>query len=219
MNEIKPNIDVWLIEDDATFRRSLSRAVNRSTGMTCVHDFGSYELAAPQFDCTDAPDVILLDVGLPGVDGIAALAEIRKKAPNAKVVILTAFDDDDKIFRAVCMGASGYLLKTSNIGDIEAAIGQASQGGAPMTPSVARRVLELLSLQGSRRVASSDPALTDRERDVLELMAQGLIKKEIAVQLNVSIHTVSTHLRNIYDKLHVNTNTAAVAKAIRKGIV
>lgn len=219
MNELGSNITVWLIEDNATFRRSLSRAINRSTGMTCECDCGSYETAEAEFGRRDAPDVVLLDVGLPGIDGIAALPKIREQAPDAKVVILTVFDDDDKIFRAVCAGASGYLLKTSGIGEVASAVQQAAEGGAPMTPSVARRVLELLSKQASHTIMRSDPGLTNREREVLELMVEGLIKKEIAVRLEVSVHTVSTHLRSIYEKLHVNTNTAAVAKAIRERLI
>lgn len=219
MNSPHTNISVWLIEDNTTFRRSLSRVINRSKELSCVKEFSSFEEADFFLNAKELPDVILLDIGLPGMNGIDALGEIRIKAPHVKVVVLTAFDDDDKIFRAICAGASGYLLKTSSVGAVASAIQEAFEGGAPMTPLVAHRVLQLLSRSSLSRIVKKPSPLTNREKQVLELLVDGLIKKEIATQLGVSIHTVSTHLRKIYEKLHVSTNTAAVAKAIREGII
>ncbi len=213
------NIEVWLIEDNASYRRSVARAIDSEAGMTCNGDFDSFEAARERFESGDGPDVVLLDVGLPGIDGIEALGEIRKLHAAANVIILTVFDDHDKIFRALCAGASGYLLKTSKVEEIAAAIRQAMEGGAPMTPKVASRVLKFFSKQPAARKENSGYDLTAREQEILALMSEGLIKKEIADRLDISSHTVSTHLRSIYEKLHVNTNTGAVAKAIREEII
>lgn len=214
-------IAIWLIEDNASYRRNLARAIGRIEGMTCPRQFATLEEALPALDeVGEPPRVLLLDVGLPGLDGIAGLAMVRERSSRTRVVILTVFDDDDKIFRAVCGGASGYLLKTSKIAEIAEAIRQVVEGGAPMTPKVARRVLDLFS-----RMAASPPApgggygLTDREAEVLQLMVEGLTKKEIAARLGLSVHTVNAHLRSIYEKLHVNTNTGAVAKALRERLI
>lgn len=213
------NIVVWLIEDNASYRRSVARAIDSEAGMICGGDFDSFEAARQQFESAGDPDVVLLDVGLPGMDGIEALGEIRKLHAAANVIILTVFDDHDKIFRALCAGASGYLLKTSKVEEIADAIRQAREGGAPMTPKVASRVLEFFSKQPAARKKNSAYDLTAREQEILALMSEGLIKKEIADRLDISSHTVSTHLRSIYEKLHVNTNTGAVAKAIREKII
>ena len=135
-------------------------------------------------------------------------------------MILTVFDDADKILRAVCSGASGYLLKTSGVEEIAEAIRQVMEGGAPMTPKVAKRVLDLfVKTESQQPQQSEDYRLTDREKDILRLMVEGLIKKEIADRLDISVHTVSTHLRSIYEKLHVNTNTGAVAKALKEDLI
>lgn len=137
-------INVWLVEDSAMFATSVRRVVNGLDGMTCGGLFTSVETAFAALHKSAPPDVILLDVQLPGMDGIAALATFRELAPEAQVVILTVFDDPDKIFRAVCVGASGYILKSSGIDQIGQAIQQVVAGGAPMTPEVAQRVLDTL---------------------------------------------------------------------------
>lgn len=213
---------VWLVEDNEGFRTSVQRVVNHLDDMLCDSTFASVEDAFEALDANaEAPDVILLDVQLPGIDGITALASFRERAPEARILILTVFDDTDKIFRAVCAGAAGYMLKSAGIDEIGVAIRQALEGGAPMTPKVARKVLDVftnLELEGEQEPANSYN-LTGREQDILRLMADGLIKKEIAERLEISVHTVSTHLRSVYEKLHVNTNTGAVAKALREGII
>jgi DNA-binding NarL/FixJ family response regulator len=189
--------------------------------MRCERDFGSFEESQMALG-GKPPDVLLLDVGLPGINGIEALAHIHQIAPSTRAVILTVFDDAEKIFQAICAGASGYLLKTSAIDEIADAIRQVMEGGAPMTPKVAKMVIDLFGKMGKTRrqpTGSDDYDLTPREKDILELMVEGLIKKEIADRLDLSVHTVSTHLRSVYEKLHVNTNTGAVAKAIREGII
>ncbi|MFN9459195.1 MAG: LuxR C-terminal-related transcriptional regulator, partial [Acidobacteriota bacterium] len=174
---------------------------------------------APLVHDPTLPDVILLDVGLPGLDGISAIARIRALHPGAKILILTVFDAPQKIFAAICAGAAGYLLNTASIAEVAEAIRQAVDGGAPMTPRVAKLVLERFSSMAAHALRSPDYSLTDREREVLEFMVQGLIKKEIAARLHVSVHTVATHIRRVYEKLQVTTNTAAVSKALREGLV
>jgi DNA-binding NarL/FixJ family response regulator len=129
------------------------------------------------------------------------------------------FDDADKIFRAVCAGASGYVLKSAGIDQIGAAIRQVMEGGAPITPEVARKVLDAFARIAPVPEMNEDYHLTTRERDILRLMADGLVKKEIGKLLNISVHTVATHLQRVYTKLHVTTNTGAVAKALREGII
>lgn len=214
-------ITVWLVEDNAAFRKSVARAIESTEGMECTGDFGDFETAEAELQKGEAkPTMVLLDVGLPGLNGIDALSRIRELAPETRSVILTVFDDDDKIFRAICAGASGYLLKSSRVEAIADAIFQVAEGGAPMTPTVARRVLDLFTKRDTRRPGGNDDYnLTDREQDILRLMADGLIKKEIADSLDISVHTVSTHIRSIYEKLHVNTNTGAVAKAIKEDLI
>jgi DNA-binding NarL/FixJ family response regulator len=151
------------------------------------------------------------------MDGISAISLFKEAAPAVCIVILTVFEDHRKVFRALCAGASGYLLKTAPAERIAEAIADAVAGGAPMSPSVARAVL-------GRFVELAAPGkntyeLSERERDVLELMTQGLVKKEIADRLTLSPHTVNTHLKNIYVKLHVGTRGAAVAKALKERLV
>jgi DNA-binding NarL/FixJ family response regulator len=212
-------INVWLVEDNALFGMGIQRVVNSLEGMTCGGNFTSAEVAFAALGTSSPPDVILLDVQLPGLDGIQALATFRELAPDARVVILTVFDDADKIFRAVCAGASGYVLKSSGIDQIGQAIEQVVAGGAPMTPEVARKVLDAFANRVPVPETSDDYQLTERELDILRLLADGLVKKEIADRLDITLNTVSTHLRKVYTKLHVGTNTGAVAKALRERII
>lgn len=215
------DIRVWLIEDSEIYRKGLARAINTAEHMSCEKQFNKAEDALSELKSQQAPDVIFLDVGLPGMSGLEALEIIRKTNPEICVVILTVFDDSDKIFKAICLGARGYLLKTGPMNTVVEAVIQAADGGAPMTPDVASRVLTLFSDMATDQQPSdqNDYGLTVREKEVLEHLAEGLVTKEIADQLSVSAYTITNHLRNIYTKLHVNTNTGAVAKAIREGLI
>ena len=212
-------IRVWLVEDNEVFRRNVQRVINGFDGMVCDGSFDSAEATFAALQSHPAPDVILLDVQLPGVDGIAALGKFKEVIPDTRVIILTVFDDADKIFRAVCAGASGYVLKASGTDKIGESIRQVMGGGAPMTPQVAKKVLDAFANSDLLPGAKGDYGLTAREQEILRLLAEGLLKKEIADALSISVNTVSTHLRRVYDKLHVNTNTGAVAKALREGII
>jgi DNA-binding NarL/FixJ family response regulator len=205
------------VEDNATFATGVQRVIGSLGGMACTGNFRSSELAFEALDNGEIPDVVLLDVQLPGMDGIGALSVLKKRVPELQAIILTVFDDADKIFRAVCAGASGYILKSSGSGAIGEAIRQVMEGGAPMTPGVARKVLDAFA--GLEHGRGNNYHLTDREREILRLMADGLVKKEIADSLGISIHTVSTHIQRVYEKLHVSTNTGAVAKALREHLI
>jgi DNA-binding NarL/FixJ family response regulator len=207
---------IWIIEDHNAFRRTLVRVMNAEDDLQCTRDFDSCEkaLAAPAQD--DMPDLVLLDVGLPGMSGLDGIRLIKERYPKALVIILTVFEDDDKVFSAICAGAAGYLLKTSSAAEITQAVRDALDGGSPMTSRIARRVLDMFSKLAPKQ---GDYGLSDREKEILQLMVIGLIKKEIADRLALSIHTVDTYLRRIYEKLEVNTRTGAVAKALKEGLV
>jgi len=211
-----PPVSVWLIEDNQNFRTTLSRVVNGMVGMKCTNQFSNAEDALDALHAGAVPDVVLLDVGLPGLNGIDAIKQIKTLSPMTRIVMLTVFDDHEKVFKAVCAGASGYLLKPSNTASIIRSIKEAISGGAPMTPQVAKSVLDMLS---GRATPKPVQILTNREQSVLRLMSQGQGMKGIAEELDLSYHTVDSHLRNIYAKLHVHTSTAAVAKAVKEGLL
>ena len=207
---------LWIVEDHAAFRRTLVRVLNAEPDLQCSRDFDSCEKLFMALGKPDAPDLILLDVGLPGMSGLDGIRLIKERAPKALVVILTVFEDDDKVFQAICAGAAGYLLKTSSGTDITQAVRDALAGGSPMNPRIARRVLDMFSKLAPKQ---NDYGLSEREKEILLLMTTGLIKKEIADKLTLSVHTVDTYLRRIYEKLAVNTRTGAVAKALKEGLV
>ena len=206
-------INVWLVEDNETYRGAIARALDHAPGLRCTGAFGSCETALDRLREDHPPEVILLDIGLPGLSGLDGIEQFKALSPTTHIIILTAFEDTDKIFRAICAGASGYLLKTSAAGVIAQAIREVLGGGAPMTPQIAKSVLSLFA-----RLAGPPPehGLSKRERETLEFLVEGLATKEIADRLDLSIHTVDTHLRNIYTKLHVHSSTGAVAKAIKE---
>jgi DNA-binding NarL/FixJ family response regulator len=210
---VRAPVSVWLVEDNHTFRNTVARVLDGVESVECSRHFSNAEDALDAMAGGGVPDVILLDVELPGQDGIAAVQRIKSLSPSTRVVMLTVFDDHEKVFKAICAGASGYLLKTSPVDRIVESIHEALAGGAPMTPRVAGSVLQMFSKMARPR---QDYGLTQREQSILELMTQGFIKKEIADRLSLSYHTVDTHLRNIYTKLHVHSRTGAVAKALNE---
>lgn len=208
---------VWIVEDHEDCQRMVARVINRTATMRCAHAFSSCEDALATLTREPAPDVVLLDVGLPNMNGIQGIREIKTRSPSTHVVMLTVYDDHEKVFNAICAGASGYLLKTADDQAIIGAIQDVLNGGAPMNPRVARMVLEMFARQSIPM--KRDYGLSLRENQILELMSRGLIKKEIADQLNLSYHTVDNHLRSIYTKLHVHTRGGAVAKAFSERLV
>jgi len=209
-------INLWLVEDNDTFRDSLARALEKTGDFRCTGGFTNCEAALAAARGGNGPHVILLDVGLPGMDGITGLRLLREALPATSLLILTVFEDDDKIFRAICAGASGYLLKTAPVRDIAAAIHDTLDGGSPMNSRIARRVLAMFSKFAPEQ---KDYGLTAREKEILQHMVAGCIKKEIADRMGLSVHTVNTHMRHIYEKLHVTTGTGAVAKALQERLL
>jgi DNA-binding NarL/FixJ family response regulator len=216
--KVAEKIAVWIIEDHDDCRRMVARVINAAKDMHCPRGFSSVEdaLTALEKGSDTAPRVVLTDVGLPGMNGIAGVREIKSRSPSTDVIVLTVYDDHDKVFQAICAGASGYLLKSASGETIIAGIQEVLHGGAAMNPRVAKLVLEMFARANPLPQQKEDYGLTEREKEILELMVKGLIKKEIADRLSLSYHTVDNHLRNIYSKLHVNTRGGAVAKAVQE---
>ena len=219
MNTSAPasEISVWLIEDNADFREVVAWQINQIAHLRCARTFGACEEALSALTSELAPQVILCDVGLPGMDGITGINAIKELSPATHIIMLTVHDDHRKVFGAICAGASGYLLKDAPEETIASAIHDVLNGGAPMNPRVARLVLQRFAHQNA--TPKADYGLSAREREILELMVKGLIKKEIAERIGVSYHTVNNHLRSIYEKLHVHTRGGAVAKALREKLL
>lgn len=163
------------------------------------------------------PDVVLMDIDMPQVNGVEAVRRIRRIEPALPVIMLTVFDDNENIFNAICAGASGYILKRYASVEIPSAIRNVLSGGAPMTGSVARKVLQMIPV--ARSSEQEKTALSEREKEILQLLVQGFSYKMIAAQIKVSLDTVRFHIKKIYDKLHVHSATEAVSKAIKDGLV
>jgi len=215
-------MNVWLIEDDALFRSTVAAVIDAADGMTCSGQFRSFEeaLEAGAADASAWPQVLLLDIGLPGMSGVEGIAHVREASPGTEIVILTVHEDSDKIFEAIRSGASGYVLKPSNAAGLEHAVRAAHRGESPITPRIARRVLEQFA--GAKKMQASDAGgyrLSAREQEVLQLMVDGRTKKEMAGVLHLSIHTIDQHVRNVYSKLEVHSRGRAVAKAVGERLV
>ncbi|GAA5483297.1 response regulator transcription factor [Haloferula sargassicola] len=219
MNEESSNstIRIWLLEDHPQFAKQMTRLISAEDDLDCEKVFTHpNELYSEINFGTPLPDLMIFDLGLPGKDGLQVLREVKEKYPQQKIVILTAFDDRERVYRALCNGASGYLLKTAEPDDIVNGIRDVMHGAAPLSGAIASMILDGFAKLGP--VEETEP-LTNREEEVLRAMVRGLIKKEIADELDISLHTVDMHLRSVYRKLHVRTQTEAVSKAIRKGLV
>jgi DNA-binding NarL/FixJ family response regulator len=204
---------VWIIEDHNLLRATLAEIIE-GAGVGEATVFASCETALAVDEA--APDAIVLDIGLSGMSGIAGIRHFKERFPASEIVMFTVFDDREKIFEALCAGASGYLLKSESPARIAAAVREVLAGGSPMTPEIARLVVARFS---QLQPAGSEVCLSEREEEVLRCLVDGLAKKEIADRLDLSIHTVDNYVRRIYRKLHVNTLGGAVAKALREGLV
>jgi DNA-binding NarL/FixJ family response regulator len=210
-------IPVWLIEDHAEFRHMVAWQINQIGDLHCARAFSTCEDALEALQQGPVPRVILCDVGLPGMNGIDGISAIKAIVPSAYIIMLTVHDDHHKVFGAICAGASGYLLKDASEETITNAIHEVVNGGAPMNPRVARLVLERFAQENA--APRNSYGLSAREKEILELMVEGFIKKEIAGRLGISYHTVNNQLRSIYDKLHVHTRGGAVAKALKERLL
>ena len=207
---------VWIIEDNRTFLRGLTKALSLPPYLHQTAGFETCEEAIAALSSQPAPQVILLDLGLPGMDGITGLGRLKSLSPATSILILTVFEDDDKILRTICAGASGYLLKSQPVASVAEAIDQAIAGGSPMNPRVASRVLTMFAkLSPVKR----DFGLTEREQEVLKCMAAGLNRKQIPEATKLNPHTADYVIRCIYKKLHVNCATAAVSVAVRERLI
>lgn len=210
-------LSVWIIEDDELFRNTILSFLNQSPGIRCERAFSSCEEALKILEKEYAPEVMLMDIGLPGgMDGIEGVKRIKAISPATDIIMLTIHEEDDKVFKAICSGANGYLLKSSTSEEIITSIKEVLGGGAPMNAQIARKVLEMFA---SLAAPKSDYGLTDREREILRLMTDGLTKKVIAERLFVSYFTIDTHLKNIYAKLHVHSGRGAVAKVLKEHLL
>ena len=217
MNEKPKPSKIWILEDHQVFAKQIRRLIDGEDDLECAYHFASPDEFFEKLDYTsDYPDVLLLDLGLPKMDGLEVLVKVRQRLPNLKVLILSAFDDRERVYRAICNGASGYLLKTADPDEILAGIHDVIHGAAALSSAIATMILNGFSKHGP--VEEVEP-LTNREEDVLKALVKGYSKKEIADELSISAHTVDMHLRSVYRKLHVRTQTEAVSKALRQGIV
>ncbi|HEY0975853.1 MAG TPA: response regulator transcription factor [Flavobacteriales bacterium] len=211
-------IRVIAFDDNKDLREMLRMLVDTQPDMVCaaVHA----DLDQLQRDIAAArPDVIVMDIQMPGMDGIEGVKAIKARYPDARILMQTVFEDEDKVFDAICAGANGYILKTADPLDIVKAIRDAYNGGSPMTPSIAAKVLARYRGLEGKPAPSPDYRLSDREKDVLGLLVKGRSYKMIADDLGISYHTVDSHIRKIYEKLHVGSGTEAVSKAIKDGLV
>ena len=212
-----PNpIKVAIIEDRREIREGLAVLINGTPGYDCVGTYRSMEEALDRIG-HNLPNVALLDIGLPGMSGIEGLKILKARYPNMLLLILSVYDDDERIFDAMCAGASGYLLKKTPPLKLLEGLKEAVEGGAPMSPEVACRVLSLF--RDIRPPERADYDLTPHELRLLKLFVKGHNYKTAAKELGVTVHTISFHLRSIYEKLQVHSKSAAVAKALENRLI
>ncbi|CAN5388045.1 response regulator transcription factor [soil metagenome] len=202
-------IKVVIYEDDTAFRETLSILVKGTDGFQLLGAFENCNNTA-QHMIKLQPDVVLMDINMPGTNGLQGLSIIRGNSPDTNVLMFTVFDDNENIFQAICNGASGYLLKKTPPGKILEAIEEVHHGGAPITSSIARKILQMFPKTPAR--SAEIDKLTNREQEILQLLMKGFSYKMIAAELTVSIETIRTHIKRIYEKLHVHSASEAIAK-------
>ncbi len=202
-------IKVGIVEDNRTLREGFETLINRTDDMQCICTCSTVDEALKQIPAA-RPDVVLMDIQLPDGTGIECTGQIKEQMPKTQVVVVTVYEDSDRIFRALQAGACGYLLKRANPERIIEAIRQANDGDVPMTPEIARKVIGQFREQA--RTASEVENLTPRENEVLEHVMHGLTNKEIADRMGVTVAAVKFHLQHIYEKLHVHSRTEAALK-------
>ena len=210
-------IRVALFDDNKDLRDMFRMLVDAQPDMVCVAVHPDLSQVMRDLDAA-RPDVIVMDIQMPGMNGIDGVATIRQRHPEARILMQTVFEDDDKVFAAVCAGANGYILKTAPVDDIVKAIRDVHAGGSAMTPAIARKVLERFRSH-TPSTGTEDHGLTEREKGVLTLLVKGHSYKMVAAELGLSVHTVDTHIRHIYRKLHVSGLAEAVGKAVKDRLV
>ena len=212
----KKTINVAIIEDRREIREGLAMLINGTEGFVCKGKYGSMEEGLRRVGAEN-PDVVLCDIGLPGMDGIEGIKLLKEKFPELLVIMLTIYDDDERIFNALCAGACGYLLKKTPPVRLLDALREAVAGGSPMSPEVARRVITLF-----REIRPPERAVYDlspHETRLLKMLVEGHNYKTAAVEIGVTVHAVSFHMRNIYEKLQVHSKSEAVAVAMRDRLI
>lgn len=214
-SERVPPLRVMIVDDDQVVREGLAFLIDSTAGYRCVGTFGSVEHALGS--AHDAPDVVLLDIRLPGLSGVDGVRLLRDRFETADIVMLTVYGDRDSVFASICRGASGYLLKNTPPAKLLEAIREVREGGAPMSPEIARSVIHLF-----RSVAPPSPteqALTPQETRLLALLARGDSYRAAGRSLHITENTVRNYIRSIYEKLHAHSKSEAVAKALRSGLI
>ena len=214
---LRVEIKVTIFEDNKMFRESLQQLIDNKEGMACAGAFSDANKLVSNMQMSN-PDVVMMDINMPGISGIEAVQLIKEKFPNVRIMMQTVFEDNDKIFAAICAGASGYMLKKTVPQKMIEAIRETHLGGAPMTASVAVKVLQMFRLQ-STGGKNEFIDLSEREREILALLVKGKSYKAVASDCIISIDTVNTHVSHIYEKLHVHSKSEAVAKAINQKLI
>jgi|SRR5262245_35209876 len=213
--ELNP-VKVAIIEDLREVREGLTMLINGTPGYRCSGSFRTMEEALSRLDRA-LPDIVLTDIGLPGMSGIEGIRLLRERYPELPLVALTVYDDEEEVFNALCAGASGYLLKNTPPARLLESLKEVLQGGAPMSPEVARRVIRIF--RDIRPPERAKYHLTPQESELLKMLVEGHNYKTAAFELEISTHTVSFHVQNIYQKLQVHSKSEAVAKALRNRLV
>jgi len=206
-------ITVSIVEDDRRVRESLAILINGAENLRCVGTHSSSEEALAEIS-RKKPDVVLMDINLPGMSGIECVRRLKAEMPRLQILMLTMYEDDEKVFQSLVAGASGYLVKRTSPAELLKAIEEVHSGASPMSGKIARTVVEYF--QKLQSTAPQQEYLSRREEEILNLLAKGYRYKEIADALSISFETVRSHLKNIYDKLHVHSRTEAVVKYLRK---
>jgi DNA-binding NarL/FixJ family response regulator len=206
-------INVSIVEDNEQLRATLARLISKAEGFHCVSQYASGEAALEGLP-KDRPEVVLMDINLPGINGVECVRRLKQVAPEIAAVMLTAYEDTENIFNALAAGATGYLLKRAPRAELLDAMREVHRGGSPMTTHIARKVVQ--SFQKAPASPQTGDALSAREQEVLDFLSQGFLYKEIAEKLGISYETVHTYIRRIYEKLQVRTRTEAVAKFLRR---
>ena len=212
----KKIIQVWIIEDETHYRNQLAKLINLDESIECTNTFESFEAALPHFNGLDFPDILLLDLNLPGTHGLDVIRQLSQTHPSLQILVLTVDDRRKAVFDAISAGASGYLMKNDPYEDILRGVHQIKEGGAPLSASIASYVLETFKGASPKSV---DGKLTERETEILRMLADGKTRKEIASVLHVAVTTVDYHLRSIYVKLHVHSTAGVVGKALRDRLI
>jgi len=210
------SIAVSIVEDDPGVRSSLVKLINSSPGYRCVSHHSSAENALDEIPKLK-PDVALMDINLPGINGVECVRKLKPMLPRTQVIMLTVYQNTDHIFKALAAGATGYLLKQTPPAELLAAIRDVNAGGSPMSGHIARKIVQSFQDTSSAAARAEAGSLSPREAEVLDLLAKGFLYKEIADHMKISYATVHTHIRHVYEKLHVRSRTEAVAKHLGQG--